>query len=272
MGVNPLVEIYSCEAGYYALVCCILVHVLRRRCLKQGLPWAILALFLTMRISRDVLEVLLQTGFNQDGTFIEAIKLLDILAFGPLLLVTYMLVIFSIPTPINLFKGVSLVTVIGLAIAMILGGIGQSRIDPWSETMLLTDLGHKLTRAGLVFFTDSYIVTVVLHMFMLKGRPRAQISYKTYFALSTALLLLAVRLAYQWLNEVRPQIFQGWPMTGDNWQWSATSTDWWLYLVMGGIVEWIVVFIYLILGYVTPSSKSDVEEFEETGKWRLVEL
>ncbi|KIJ41220.1 hypothetical protein M422DRAFT_780379 [Sphaerobolus stellatus SS14] len=154
---------------------------------------------------------------------------------------------------------------------MILGGIGQSMIDTWS---IVTDLGHKLTRAGLVLFTDAYVITVVLHMFMLKGRPRAQISYKTYFALSAALLLLSVRLTYQWLNEfVGPQ---GWSINwDDDWHWSTANRNWPLSLVMSGIVEWMAVFIYLILGYIAPSSKYDVEEFEEyeeTGKWKIVEL
>lgn len=88
-------------------------------------------------------------------------------------------------------------------------------------------------------------------------------------AISAALPFLAVRVLYSVLGAFAPLNFnptaRAAPSTGLA-RFSAISGDWWLFLIMDAVMEYIVVVIYIVAGTVLPlSPEKDLAPARTTG-------
>ncbi|CAG8161299.1 unnamed protein product [Penicillium salamii] len=131
-------------------------------------------------------------------------------------------------------------------IALILSISGGT--DQASSTVSDHATGRTETRAGIILFLLIYVGACILWAITLRDMSLMNTSQcRLFFAVLLALPLIAVRLLYSLISDF-----------GNNPQFSLINGDVKIQLVMATIEEFIIVFMYTILGVFTPRSTAGI--------------
>jgi uncharacterized membrane protein YozB (DUF420 family) len=115
--------------------------------------------------------------------------------------------------------------------------------------------GGKLVKAGVVIVAVTFAALAGFTGYFWAHRSRLTAARKMLLgAFTLAIPFLVVRIVYSFLGAFASTLFS---------QWSPVRGSWRAFLVMGLIMEYIVVLIYLYTGISLPSGKEERADSEE---------
>ncbi|KAJ5901619.1 hypothetical protein N7495_002147 [Penicillium taxi] len=240
MAVITTEHIAIAELVIYIPVAILTIFVVFRHGFHKQLGWIYLAIFSGIRIGGAVMEILSHKNPGNANDK-EWALILQSVGLSPLLLSTLGLLKRIATAASRRSKLVQLLHIPAL-IALILaisGGTDQASSDASDQAS-----GKTETQAAIIIYLIVYIVTCFLWVISVKNLQDMQSSQKRmFFCVFIALPLIACRLIYSLISDF-----------GHNSQFSLVDGDPRIQLAMATIEELIVVFIYTILGLVTPRS------------------
>jgi len=232
--------------------------------------WVFLLIFSTVRIVGGAMLVAaeLVTPLNDD-LYIGAI-ILESVGLAPLLLCTLAFLrtcgkgsFNESPRSLQAFRLLGLLATIALILSIV-GGVDASSSSASDQSS-----GTTLRRAGSFLFLVLYVAVVLFHFWAWSWKEEISPHHRTLLAgISCALPFLAIRLAFSVLSS-----FSKLNLT-DSTSSSTSSSDtgigrfnivtgdWWIFLVMVLVMEYIVVGIYMLVGTLIPTQKDDTGTYE----------
>ncbi|KAF8583035.1 hypothetical protein K439DRAFT_111065 [Ramaria rubella] len=240
-------KIAAAEIVFYAPVLCIAFFVTLKHGFSRREGWASLLIFSVVRILGAILSVVSKTELHPTTGLLITVGILQAMGLSPLLLATLGFVTniaqYGLPSLSNIMRLLRL----DLAVAVVLAIIGGIKTSP-NNSSSDQATGHTLLRVGAVLFVIAYVVLFGIHVLLWGKKENIPLNHKKLLtSLSFALPFLAVKVLYSVLGAFVPSPSQ----------WSSTTGDWKLYLVMGLLMEYIVVCIYVITGARLPLQEEE---------------
>jgi len=116
------------------------------------------------------------------------------------------------------------------------------------------ETGRKLVKAGVIIVALTFAALIGFTGYFWSHRSRLTSARKMLLAAFTiAIPFLIVRIVYSFLGAFASTLFS---------QWSPVKGSWRAFLVMGLVMEYIVVLVYIYTGITLPSNKEEQAQSE----------
>jgi len=190
----------------------------------------------------------LKSSSNPSTGLIIAATILSGIGLAPLLLATlgFVTTIAAHGAPLSqqLLRGCRILLTAGLVLAI----AGGSMLTPDNSSSSIST-GHTLAKVGVILFLAAYGLLFALHIRLWQERQDIAPNHRTLLSgVSLALPPLLVRIIYSILSAFASSTTS---------RFSALNGDWRIFLVMGLIMEFIVVCVYVGFGALTPLHKDN---------------
>ncbi|KAI9869127.1 MAG: hypothetical protein M1813_002951 [Trichoglossum hirsutum] len=216
---------------------------------RKDLGWLYLSLFSIARIIYGILEIVLDERKRPSVGLIIAISILASVGLTFLLLATmgFLKTVSNIgfgdkPLLLKLLDRTQLLFTVAIVLSIAGGTMRSPTAKPSKQST-----GRALVRAAVIILTATFALLVGYTVYFWTYRSRLTKSRLTLLrAFSLSIPFLIVRIIYSLLSAFGSTIFS---------KWSPVSGSWVAFLIMGLIMEYIVVMIYVTAGVLIPYSK-----------------
>ncbi|KAF7971828.1 hypothetical protein HWV62_19835 [Athelia sp. TMB] len=228
--------------------------------------WIYLFILALMRVLGGALLIASELVRPINVSLYIAAAILEFAGLSPLLLATLgfvrSIVMSSYEQTVLLTRGFRLLYLIGL-IGLVLSIYGGSEADTTDPKTLSNST--TLRHVGSILLAVLYLLLVGVHLFLWSTASRLDMHRRRLLTgISLALPFLGVRVAYSVVST-----FSGSPIpdgsanTNKLAKFNLANGTWWIYLVMGLLMEYISICIYTIVGWKTPASQERVGPKED---------
>ncbi|KZP32370.1 hypothetical protein FIBSPDRAFT_723111 [Athelia psychrophila] len=219
--------------------------------------WVYLCILAVMRVLAGILLVAAETITPVNvGVYIGA-AILEFAGLSPLLLGTLgfvrtvVLSSYRETTALNMaFRLLYLIGILGLILSI----VGGSESDTTSISTLKTST--SLRKSGAILLAVLYAILLVIHAFMWANVSKLDMHRRRLLiGISSALPFLLVRTVYSVLSTFSGSPIPGGPPnTSKLAKFNLANGEWYIYLVMGLLMEYITICIYTVVGWRTPAT------------------
>ncbi|KIM85114.1 hypothetical protein PILCRDRAFT_817972 [Piloderma croceum F 1598] len=249
--------------SFYCTLLGIVLKLVLRHGFRREAGWIFLFIFCIIRILGGSLQEASATTLPINTGLFIATAVLTSAGLSPLLIATLAFVQTVAKTAFGEnplltrgFRLLGLIAIVGFILSLV-GGINGTSTNP-SEINQAKTLRH----VGSILFALVYGFLVAVHIgCWLCARRLTKARRTLLIAISSALPFLGVRVVYSVLSA-----YSGSPIstptsstTGSLSKFNIVNGEWQIYLVMGLVMEYIVVLVYVIAGILIP--RQEVDDF-----------